>query len=128
MPDFNSSSIPAAGQNFNLGIGQQGVGIQNMTGQPQGMNLSNMLNQPSNFSLNYNGQTPDLSNAVPFVDAFQGPSEREETLFNSPSIANMYSSGVQSMYNDPQNILPTNNYTGCFRGLYYTNGNYTQPC
>jgi hypothetical protein len=87
-----------------------------------------MLNQPSNFSLNYNGQTPDLSNAVPFVDAFQGPMEQQETLLNSPSIANMYSSGVQSMYNSPQNILPTNNYTGCFQNLYYVNGNYTQPC
>jgi hypothetical protein len=141
MPDFNSSSIPAAGQNFNLGIGQQGVGIQNMTGQPQGMNLSNMLNQPSNFSLNYNGQTPDVSNinGGTFSQAGSNSFMNSGEIFgkggfnmNSQGLQTLptinYSSGIQSMYNDPQNILPTNNYTGCFRGLYYTNGNYTQPC
>ena len=139
MPDFNSSAS-AVPQNFNLGIGQQGDGIQNMLGQPQGVNLSNMLNQPSNFSLNYNlGQTPDVSNinGGTFQQAdseyFMNNTQFMNKGFNMDSqglsgLPTTNSSAVQSNYNSPQNVLPTNNYTGCYQGLYYTNGSYTSPC
>ena len=71
---------------------------------------------------------PTPSDWQNYRSAFQGPTQQEETLFNSPSIANRNSSVIQSNYNSPQNVLPTNNYTGCYQGLYYTNGSYTSPC
>jgi hypothetical protein len=139
MPDFSNYNL--ASDNINLRtFDEQGVNLSNMTGQPQGMNLSNMLNQPANFSLNYNGQTPDVSNinggtfSQADSDYFMNNMQyMNKGSFNMDSqglqtLPTLNSSGVQSNYNSPQNMLPTNNYTGCYQNLYYVNGNYTQPC
>ena len=135
-----AQALAAQGHDIiNLGIGQQGDGISGLYQNNPGVNLSNMLNQPSNFSLNYNGQTPDVSNiggtfSQADSDYFMNNMQyMNKGSFNMDSqglqtLPTLNSSGVQSNYNSPQNMLPTNNYTGCFQNLYYVNGNYTQPC